>query len=211
MTSTDLLKGVHWLGHASFRIEDAGTVIYLDPWKLKTHHPATLILVTHHHHDHLSPDDIARIATPKTVVVCPAACKGKLSGDVRYLEAGEALQVGNVRVEAVPAYNIGKVFHPRSAGFVGYVVEVGRRRIYHAGDTDLIPEMADVRCDVALLPIGGKYTMDAAEATQAAERIGPKVAVPMHWGGIVGSKRDAELLASRVPATIEAVIMPLEA
>jgi len=199
-------EGIHWLGHASFRLEDTAT-IYIDPWKLKKSPAADLILVTHGHHDHLSPADIAKISQPGTVIVCPASCAAGLSGDVRLIAPGQTLRVGQVIVEAVPAYNLTKSYHPQKAGNVGYVVEVGGRRIYHAGDTDLIPEMADIRCDVALLPVGGTYTMNAAEAAQAVERIKPKAAVPMHWGSLVGSQSDATRFQKLVPQGVEVVIL----
>jgi L-ascorbate metabolism protein UlaG (beta-lactamase superfamily) len=201
-----MLQGIYWLGHASFRIEDTVT-IYIDPWKLKKGPAADLILVTHDHHDHLSPQDIAKISKPGTVIICPAPCVAKLKGDVRPIAPGQTLQVGQVTVEAVPAYNPGKPYHPKQAGNVGYIVEVGGRRIYHAGDTDLIPEMATIRCDVALLPIGGTYTMNAEEAAQAVQRIKPKTVVPMHWGDIVGSKGDVARFQKLVPQSVEVVVL----
>lgn len=204
-----MLEGIHWLGHASFRIDDA-VVIYIDPWKLKQAKPADLILVTHAHFDHLSVGDIAKIAKPGTVIVCPASCADKLSGDVRIMAPGDKLRVGEVSIEAVPSYNTNKPNHPKQAGNLGYIVEVGGQRIYHAGDTDLIPEMVNLRCDVALLPIGGKYTMDAVEAAQAVERIKPKAVVPMHWGDVVGSARDVERFKQRVPKGVTVEVLKAE-
>lgn len=204
-----MLEGIHWLGHASFRIDDEAT-IYIDPWKIAGGPPADLILVTHAHHDHLSPDDIARVRTPDTVIVCPAQCTNEIEGDVRVVEPGQTLLVGPVTVEAVPSYNTNKPNHPKAAGNVGYVVTVGGRRIYHAGDTDLIPEMADIRCDVALLPIGGTYTMNVDEALRALERITPQVAVPMHWGDIVGDKEDAERFRRKAPKGVRVEVLTAE-
>lgn len=204
-----MIAGIHWIGHASFRIESA-VRIYLDPWKLQQTPPADLILVTHGHRDHLSPEDIARIATPGTVIVIAAPYADQLHGDVRPLMAGQSITVGEVAIEAVPSYNTNKPNHPRSAGNVGFIVEVGGRRIYHAGDTDLIPEMSSFRCDVALLPIGGKYTMDVEEALEAVGRIRPKVAIPMHWGDIVGSAKDAERFRSGMPEGVQAALMTPE-
>lgn len=201
-----MLENIHWLGHASFRIDNA-QVIYIDPWKLKTFKPADLILVTHAHHDHFSPDDIKKIAGPETVIVCPFDCAGQVPGQVRSIAPGQAIQVGDVRVEAVPSYNTNKPNHPKEHGNVGYVVEVGGQRIYHAGDTDVIPEMADVRCDVALLPVGGTYTMNAEEAAQSLAQIRPKMAVPMHWGGVVGSQADADRFKRDAPQGVEVVIL----
>jgi len=128
-----------------------------------------------------------------TIIVAPEACAAKFKGDVRTVKPGDALTIEGVTIEVVPAYNLDKPFHPKESGGVGYIITtVEGTRIYHAGDTDLIPEMDQVRADVALLPVGGTYTMDAVEAARAANKIKPKVAIPMHWGTTVGSRRDAE-------------------
>jgi L-ascorbate metabolism protein UlaG (beta-lactamase superfamily) len=188
-----LLERLHWLGHASFRLDGPPT-IYFDPWRLKGQPPlADVILISHEHHDHCSPQDVKRISGPRTVIVASHGAAEKLRGDVRTLRAGERTTVGEAEIEAVPAYNVNKSYHPKRAGHVGFVVTVGGEQVYFAGDTDCIPEMASVRCDVALLPVGGTYTMDAEDAAQAATDIGPKVAVPMHWGaGVIGTRADAE-------------------
>jgi L-ascorbate metabolism protein UlaG (beta-lactamase superfamily) len=204
-------QGIHWLGHASFRLESNGLVLYIDPWKISGGPPADIILVTHAHLDHLSTADIAKVAQPKTVFVCPSSCAPQLKGDVRVVAPGESVQVGDVRVDAVPSYNTGKPNHPQAAGNVGYIVELGGQRIYHAGDTDLIPEMAELHCDVALLPIGGKYTMDAAQAARAAAQIKPRVVVPMHWGSIVGSQKDVQTLRRLLPPGVELSVLTPEA
>jgi L-ascorbate metabolism protein UlaG (beta-lactamase superfamily) len=201
---SELLEGIHWLGHASFRIA-AEKTIYIDPWKLRQPTPADVILITHGHGDHLSPEDISAIAQEGTLIVCPPTCIGQVTGDVRSIRAGESLRVDDLVIEAVPSYNTNKPNHPKSAGNLGYIVQMGNRRIYHAGDTDLIPEMSEIRCDVALLPMGGKYTMDADEAAEAAARIKPKVVIPMHWGDIVGSARDVRRMASKMPEGVELV------
>jgi L-ascorbate metabolism protein UlaG (beta-lactamase superfamily) len=188
----DLLQGITWLGHASFRIEAPGCVVYVDPWKLKAKAaPAALVLITHEHHDHFSPEDLDKIRTPDTTIVSIAAVTAKLSGDLRTVQAGDRLTVKGIDIEVVPAYNVDKHFHPQSKGGVGYILTVGGRRIYHAGDTDAIPEMADIRANVALLPIGGKYTMDASEAASVVNKMQPAIAVPMHWGDAIGKRDDA--------------------
>lgn len=193
-----MIENIHWLGHASFRIENDKT-IYIDPYELKGKPPeADLILITHDHHDHCSPDDVAKVAKDDTVIVTVAAAARRLKGDVRVVKPGESLVVLGIPIKTVPAYNVNKFrspgvpFHPQESGHVGFILTVGGLRIYHAGDTDVIPEMDDIEADIALLPVGGTYTMTADEAAQAANRIKPKVAIPMHHGAIVGSERDAQ-------------------
>ena len=204
-----MLTGIHWLGHASFRI-DGDPVVYVDPWKLGEAMPADIVLVTHGHHDHLSVDDIARISKTSTIMVSAAPCAKSLQGDVRPMAPGDSLTLGTVTIEAVPSYNTDKPNHPKSAGNVGYIIEIDGRRIYHAGDTDLIAEMSGVRCDIALLPMGGTYTMNAEEAAEAAVRIHPGIVVPMHWGEIVGSSEDVARFTELVPEDIEVVVMKVE-
>lgn len=208
MKTPELLNKLHWLGHDSFRL-DGPPVIYFDPWQLPAGAPrADLVLVSHDHHDHCSPDDIKQISGPKTVVVANPSAAAKLTG-ARVIRAGEKLTIGDVTIEAVPAYNTNKKFHPKSAGHVGYIITVSGERLYHAGDTDHIPEMKAFRCDVALLPVSGTYVMTAAEAAEAFNDIQPAVAVPMHYGaGVVGSEADARAFKDKVGE--RAVIFKLE-
>jgi L-ascorbate metabolism protein UlaG (beta-lactamase superfamily) len=205
-----MLKEIHWLGHASFRIELGGLVVYIDPWKLKNPLPADLVLVTHDHHDHLSEADISKISKAGTVILCAAKAAGSLHGEVRAVKPGLSLQIGDARVQTVPAYNIGKAFHPQKAEYVGYILAIAGMSIYHAGDTDLIPEMAEITCDVALLPIGGTYTMDAVAAAKALSVIKTQVAVPMHWGDLVGSRKDAELFVKLAPTGVQVTLLDPE-
>jgi L-ascorbate metabolism protein UlaG (beta-lactamase superfamily) len=210
-----MLENIHWLGHDSFRLDGTATV-YIDPWKLPAGPPpAGLVLVTHDHFDHLSLPDIDAIAGPDTVVVGPASVTGQVRGlETVTVAPGDTANVAGVELLAVHAYNLdkfrapGQPYHPRESGGVGYVVALDGVRYYHAGDTDVVPEMADVRCDVAFLPVGGKFTMTWEEAAEACDLIGPAVAVPMHYGEIIGDIRDAERFRdrSRVPVTI----LPLE-
>jgi L-ascorbate metabolism protein UlaG (beta-lactamase superfamily) len=186
-----MIDNIKWLGHATFQIKD-DKVIYIDPWKLKgTEEQADIILITHDHYDHCVPEDVAKIQGPKTVIITTADCAQKLSGDVRVITPGQRMAVQGVEVEAVPAYNLNKDFHPQANGWVGFIITVSGQRIYHSGDSDYTPEMGQVQADIVLLPVGGTYTMTAAEAAQAANDIGPSYAVPMHYGTIVGSEKDA--------------------
>lgn len=199
MSSPKLVQDLHWLGHDSFRLDGPPT-IYFDPWKLPAGSPvADVILVSHDHYDHLSVDDVARVTGPKTAVIANPSAAAQLK-NARVIRAGETITVGEVTVEAVAAYNLtkfrspGNPFHPRQALHNGYIVTVGGERLYHAGDTDHIPEMSGIKCDVALLPVSGTYVMTAEEAAQAAAVIKPRVAAPMHYGDkdVVGTLADAE-------------------
>jgi len=193
----ELVNKLHWLGHDSFCL-DGPPVIYFDPWKLHGRPvPADLVLVSHDHHDHCSPDDVNKVRGPKTVVVANGSAAAKLLG-ARAVKPGDRLTAAGVEIEVVPAYNLTKFrspgvpFHPQNAGHVGYVVTVGGVRLYFAGDTDQIPEMAGIACDVALLPVSGIYVMTAEEAVAAARTINPKIVVPMHYGAGIGTDGDGQ-------------------
>ena len=209
-----MIDGLHWLGHDSFRI-DGSCVVYVDPWKLPPGAPsADLILVTHEHFDHFSIEDIRKIAVPGTSVVGPQSVASQLAGEeiltVIAVSAGDVVTAGSAVIAAVPAYNVdkyrspGELFHPREAGGVGYVVDLDGRRIYHAGDTDAIPEMRGVDCDIALVPVGGTYTMTVEEAASACSFLDAALVVPMHYGDIVGRHSDALRFAElcRLPVAI---------
>jgi L-ascorbate metabolism protein UlaG (beta-lactamase superfamily) len=203
------LGQMRWLGHDSFLIEGPPT-IYFDPYRLPKGLPeAAIVLVTHEHGDHCSPADVECITGPETVIVANESAAGRLKGNVRVLHPGETLQVGGITIEAVPAYNIDKFrapgvpFHPKVAQHNGYIVTLGDEQIYFAGDTDHIPEMAEIDCDLALLPVSGTYVMTAEEAAQAACTIGPRVAVPMHYGGgVIGTAQDAERFQGLYPGEV---------
>ena len=181
------------LGHASVRIEGERCV-YVDPWKLKGAQPvADIILITHPHFDHFSPNDVTRISDGGTEILCPKECAGDLGAQASAMKPGETKTVKGVEIRAVAAYNIGKKFHPKSAGWMGYVVTMGGESIYVAGDTDAVPEMNELKnITVALLPVGGTYTMSAKEAADVANRIAPALAIPIHFGDIVGSAADGK-------------------
>jgi L-ascorbate metabolism protein UlaG (beta-lactamase superfamily) len=200
MNAQELVNRLTWLGHDSFRL-DGPPVIYFDPWQLKGDlPPADLVLVSHEHYDHCSPDDVTKIRVPGTVIVAPAGAAAQLPG-ARVVQPGDQLSLKGVEIEVVRAYNIdkfrspGQPFHPREAGHVGYVVTVQGVRVYFAGDTDHIPEMADIRCDVAILPVSGKYVMTADEAAEAARTLNPEIVVPMHYGSGIGTAADGRQFA----------------
>jgi L-ascorbate metabolism protein UlaG (beta-lactamase superfamily) len=212
-----LLRNLHWLGHDSYRI-DSPVTIYIDPWRLPPGSPAAdLVLVSHHHYDHCSPEDVESIRREATIVVANPSAAGKLRAPVRVLHVGksialripEGIEAAGVKIEAVPAYNIDKKYHPRDEGLIGFILQLGGERLYFAGDTDLIPEMTGLACDVALLPVSGTYTMTASEAARAAGVIRPRVAVPMHYGaGVAGTAEDAETFRQQCPVPV--VILKME-
>jgi L-ascorbate metabolism protein UlaG (beta-lactamase superfamily) len=208
-----LLDSLEWLGHSGFRIRVGKAVVYIDPYRVPDGAPpADLILITHGHYDHFSPQDVERLSGKGTWLVGPAAVAERVSGRVHSIAPGEALDdelVRGVHVAAVAAYNTskrdgdGKPFHPREAGWLGYELNVRGERLYHSGDTDVIPEMDTVTgVDIALLPVSGVYVMTAPEAAEAARRIQPRVAVPMHWGENIGSEDDARTFAERAPVEV---------
>jgi L-ascorbate metabolism protein UlaG (beta-lactamase superfamily) len=180
------------LSHACFKINGNGLIIYIDPYNLKEPDQADLILITHDHYDHCSINDIEKIRTDNTIIIASIGCS--ISGDVRHMNPGDKIVVKGIEIEAVSAYNIGKPFHPKEKRNLGYIITIEGKRIYHAGDTDLISEMNSITCDIALLPVSGTYVMTAQEAAKAADMIRPSlVAIPMHYGsGVVGTTLDAE-------------------
>jgi L-ascorbate metabolism protein UlaG (beta-lactamase superfamily) len=211
-----LIDDVAWFGHSGFRLSAGAKTIDIEPYRVPAGaRKADLILITHGHYDHFSPQDVERLSKPSTEVIAPAAVAERLNGRVRSIAAGEEIEPEHVRgvsVHAVAAYNTskrdkeGRVFHPREAGGVGYDVNVRGERLYHAGDTDVIPEMDQVTgVDVALLPVSGTYVMTAGEAAEAARRIQPRLAVPMHWGEHLGTRDDALAFARQAP--VEVTIM----
>ena len=206
-----MVENIHWLGHDSFKVAGRDVTVFTDPFRLKKSDRADIILITHDHYDHCSPDDVKRIQKEDTVIVTTPDCADKLSGNIKTVKPGDRLEVKGVLIEAVPAYNTNKQFHPRDRNWVGYIFTVDGRRIYLAGDTDYIPEMKTFKdIDVALLPVSGTYVMTADEAVQAALDIHPKVAIPMHYGSIVGTESDAEGFAGALKGKIEVVILKKE-
>lgn len=197
------LRHIHWLGHDSYRIDEP-LVVYIDPWHLPSGSPpADVILVSHEHSDHCSPDDVARVRQEKTLVYANPGAAAKLEGEVSILTPGDRLELGGLIIEAVPAYNTNKDFHPKSAEHLGFILETEGERLYFAGDADFIPEMEGLDCHIALLPVSGTYVMTAEEAAEASQVIGADIYVPMHYdAGVVGTVEDAirfqELAAGKV-------------
>jgi len=175
-----------WLGHASWKVKASGKTIYIDPYQGEYDEEADLVLVTHSHSDHCDPEKIRRVTGSNTVIVAPSDCSSKIGCPVRSLKPGEKASFDDVTVEAAEAYNCrrfrspGTPYHPKGLG-VGYLIRAEGKTVYHAGDTDLIPEMKELKgIDLALLPSGGTYTMDNEEAAEAATVIHPRVVIPMH-------------------------------
>ncbi|MFM7718156.1 MAG: MBL fold metallo-hydrolase [Actinomycetota bacterium] len=209
-----MLERFTWFLQAAFRWRNGDQVVYVDPWQVDDRVPADLVFVTHAHFDHFRPQEIAAIRGPHTLVVAPRDVAAELPGPVRAVAPGDAFEVDGVSVEVVPAYNVAPDrlrHHPKGNGWVGYVLASGGTSWYHAGDTDRLPVLDGVRADAAFVPIGGTYTMDAREAAGLVRAIAPTVAVPMHYGFVVGSPGDAEVFrreASPVPVQVLEPVVP---
>ena len=205
--SLEILEKIKWLGHDGFVMKTGGKVIVIDPFQIEDCDPADIILITHSHPDHCSIDDIDKIKKPSTVFVTEAESAANLSGDVRVVKPGSKLTVAGVEIEVVPAYNIDKAFHPKDNNWLGFIITIDGTRVYHAGDTDLIPEMDTFSVDIALLPVSGTFVMTAVEAVEAANRLNPKLAIPMHYGAIVGSEEDALQFKKALEGTCEVAVL----
>ncbi len=205
-----MVNALHWLGHDCFKIVK-DVVIYTDPFNIKKQDKADIILITHEHFDHCSPDDIKKIQTKDTVIVATADCAHRLGGTVHTIKPHQTITIKGITIQAVPAYNTNKQFHPKAKGWVGYIIALQGFRIYLAGDTDYIPEMNSLQnIDIALLPVSGTYVMTADEAAQAAIAIKPKVAIPMHYGAIVGSIADAKKFENLLKGKVDVVIKEIQ-
>jgi len=205
---------IHWLGHDAFRIEAGDRVIYIDPWQISGGPQADIILITHDHRDHCSPEDVAKIRGKHTQVVTVEAAAAKLPPPVTVVKPGDSLTVEGIPVTVISAYNVNKfrspgiLFHPKEAGYAGYLLTVSGVTLYHAGDSDPIPEMASIKADIVLLPVSGIYVMTAEEAAAVADQIHPKLAIPMHVGRGIGSMADAERFKKE--ASVPVRILPME-
>ncbi len=188
-----------WFWQSGYLWRGEGLNVYIDPVNVTVDDPADVVFITHAHSDHFSTKDLERIRKDGTKFVAPHNVARELSGDVTPVAPGDAIEVGGVRAQAVPAYNVVErrlQAHPKANGWVGYIIQLGNSSYYHAGDTDHVDELSDVRADVAFLPIGGDpYVMNPTEAAGLAKAISPQLAVPMHYGFVIGSPADAERFA----------------
>ena len=183
-------RKIEWLGHDSFRI-NTDKIIYFDPYQIENDIPADIILITHEHYDHCSPDDVKKIQKESTVIITEENSAQKLSGDIRVMSPGDSITIDGMKIDAVPAYNTDKQFHPKNNNWLGFIINIDETRVYHAGDTDYIPEMKNFHVDIAFLPVSGTYVMTAEEAVKAALAIEPALAIPMHYGTVAGTEDDA--------------------
>jgi L-ascorbate metabolism protein UlaG (beta-lactamase superfamily) len=205
----EMIDKIHWLGHDAFYV--AGSkVVYFDPWEISSGPKADVICISHEHFDHCSPADVEKISTPTTVVVTEELTACKLKGTVVVLKPTESTTVHGIKITAVPAYNIDKQFHPKEKEWLGFIVELDGVKIYHAGDADFIPEMKNLDVDIALIPVSGTYVMNVDQAIEAARAIKPKIAVPMHYGKIVGAEDDAKKFAAALKNEMTVVIKEKE-
>lgn len=195
---------IKWLGHSGFFIRNSKK-IYIDPYQIKGNpEKADLILLTHSHYDHCSVEDIQKIVKEGTTIVLPADCQSKITRieipiKLVVIEPGQEFVMNNLKITAFPAYNIDKEFHPKNEEWVSYLIKINDVLIYHSGDTDVIPEMQKLTGYkhngvkfVGLLAVGGRFTMNSEEAVEAVKIIKPDIAIPMHYGSIVGDEKDAE-------------------
>ena len=192
-----MLENIEVLYHSSIKIS-RGKVIYIDPFKIdKNYNDADIIFITHDHYDHYSEEDIEKIKNSDAVIVAPEMLLTKIlkygfnSSSIITVEPNKQYMIQGIKFETVPAYNTNKQFHPKENGWVGYVIELNNIRYYIAGDTDITPENKQIKCDVAFVPVGGTYTMDFKEAAGLINEIKPKIAIPIHYGSIVGTNQDA--------------------
>ena len=190
-------------------------MIYIDPFRLlETVPKGDIVICTHSHFDHASPEDLPLVSGSETVIIAPSEAKGNIEKVPEYkeyisLNPGDKTQVGKITIHAIPAYNInkfrspGQPFHPKEANMIGVILEIAGTRIYHTGDSDFIPEMKDIDVDVAMIPVSGTYVMTPEEAIEAVNTINPKVAIPMHYGAIVGSTEFAEKFRDGASCKVE--------
>ena len=208
-----MLENIEVLYHSSIKIAKE-KIIYIDPFKInKNYNDADIIFITHDHYDHYSEEDIDKVINEKTTIVIPEELLTKLlrkginRSDIITVEPNKKYTVQGIKFETIPAYNVNKTFHPKENEWVGYIIEIKGIRYYIAGDTDITDENRKVKCDVAFVPVGGTYTMNFKEAAELINEIKPKVAVPIHYGSVVGTKQDAVNFVELLEQEIKGVIL----
>jgi L-ascorbate metabolism protein UlaG (beta-lactamase superfamily) len=194
-----MLDRFTWYRQSAYLWKGDGINVYIDPWGVSGDPPADVVFITHAHFDHYNPDDLPKVVREgSTKIVAPHDVAGELRGDVTAVAPGDSGEAGGIRFQCVPAYNVVEERlenHPQSNNWVGYVLDLGEFSYYHAGDTDHLPELDSVKADVSFVPIGGTYTMEAVEAAELVKAQRPKLAVPMHYGFVVGTPADADRFA----------------
>ena len=208
-----MLENIEVLYHSSIRISK-NKVIYIDPFKIdKDYNDADIIFITHDHFDHYSEEDIDKVINENTTIIIPEELltkilrKGINKNAVITVESNKEYMVQGIKFETIPAYNTNKTFHPKENDWVGYIITLDGIRYYIAGDTDITEENRKVKCDVAFVPVGGTYTMDFKEAAQLINEIQPKIAVPIHYGSVVGTKQDATDFIKLLHPSIKGIIL----
>ena len=208
-----MLENIEVLCHSSIKINKE-KIIYIDPFKInKNYNDADIIFITHDHYDHYSEEDIEKVKNNNTVVIAPEELltkllrKGFTQDYIITVQPNKTYMVEGIKFETIPAYNTNKKFHPKENEWVGYIIEIKNIRYYIAGDTDITEENKKIKCDVAFVPVGGTYTMDFKEATSLVNEIKPKIAVPIHYGSIVGTEQDATEFLKLVQPEIECKIL----
>lgn len=204
-----MLTGIKWFRQSSVRIRRDGIELHVDPWGITEDSAADFILLTHPHYDSFSEDDIARVRGPNTIVVAPVSMRQQLGQVDHLMRPGDLVSLDKIDILAVPAYNMDKKFHPPDAGWLGYVFTIGETTYYHAGDTDLLDSMKDIRCHVAFLPCDRDHTMGPEDAAKAAEACGANIVIPIHWGGHDDSRADAERLAELCSGNVHLLDMEM--
>ena len=208
-----MLEYIEVLCHSSIKINKE-KVIYIDPFKIdKNYNDADIVFITHDHYDHYSEEDIDKVINENTIIIIPEELLTKLlrkginKNAIITVEPNEKYMVQGIKFETIPAYNTNKTFHPKENGWVGYIIEIKGVRYYIAGDTDITEENRRVKCDVAFVPVGGTYTTDFKEAAQLINEIQPKIAVPIHYGSVVGTKQDATNFIKLLHSSIKGIIL----
>jgi L-ascorbate metabolism protein UlaG (beta-lactamase superfamily) len=201
---------IKWYGHDTFALSFGGKTICIDPYQLETKINSDIVLISHNHFDHLSNDDLQKTTTDDTIIVAAKECLGQIKAKSKQtigIAPGEEITVSEIKIKAVPAYNLDKInpqtgqpFHPKEDKKVGFVITMNDSTFYHAGDSDYIPEMNGLAPDVFFVPVSGTYVMTASEAANSVLGVKPRLAIPMHYGSIVGSKDDAESFKKLVSA-----------